>query len=336
MSLVEDLADQLRLAREELPLPQVAGATERLRTASGLLAWVLHHSATPVAVPDLSRAVERLEHAAAALRVAQDSLDEYALVLGMPVDAHRRTDDGWTAAVPVQAGRGAAARAAADCGLSDWWGERIATVTGESFAVDTLADDRADAAQSTAELLRRCARAALDGDRRRLHRHLAAAGPAVGLGLAAIAPPLVRHLAAELVGYPPRLEDLARVRRAALPLSAELLPQLPAEAAEEIVARICHARTHRPVDRTPTHPVDAATAAALLVAAMLRATGRDADALTEIIEAERVAAGAAQQRASERAEAHRAALRITDSGRRRSAVDELGRATQPPKRRSGG
>ncbi|MEU8081209.1 hypothetical protein AB0B31_37870 [Catellatospora citrea] len=336
MSLVQDLADQLRVAREELPLPQVSAAAERLRSATGLLAWVLHHSATPVSVPDLSRAVERLDHAAAALRVAQDRLDEYALALGMPVDTHTRHDEGWRAAVPAQAPRGEVS-GSGDCRLADWWGERIAALTGESFSASTLTGDRADAAQSSAELLRRCVQAAHDGDRRRLHRHLVAAGPAVGLGLAAIAPPLLRHLAADLVGYPPRLEDLARVRRAALPLPGELLPQLPAEAAEEIVARVCHTSPQRTADRAPTHPVDAATAAALLVAALLRANGRAADELNQIIEAERAAAGAAQQRATERSEAHRAALRITDSGRRRSAVDELGRVTQPTaRRRSGG
>ncbi|BCJ72640.1 hypothetical protein CS0771_21840 [Catellatospora sp. IY07-71] len=336
MSLVQELADQLRVAREELPLPQVSAAAERLRTATGLLAWVLHHSAVPVSVPDLSRAVERLDHAAAALRVAQDRLDEYALALGMPVDAHGRADESWPAALPAQPARGEVT-GSADCRLADWWGERVTLVTGEEFSAAALSGDRADAAQSSAELLRRCVSAAHDGDRRRLHRHLAAAGPAVGLGLSAVAPALLRQLATDLVGYPPRLEDLARVRRAALPLPAELLPQLPTEAAEEIVARICHTRPQRAADRSPVHPVDSATAAALLVAALLRANGRTADELAQVIEAERAAAGAAQQRAAERAEVNRAALRITDSGRRRSAVDELGRVPRPAaRRRSGG
>ncbi|MEV4416377.1 hypothetical protein [Catellatospora sp. NPDC049609] len=335
MSLVQDLADQLRVAREELPLPQVSAAAERLRTATGLLAWVLHHSTTPVSVPDLSRAVERLDHAAAALRVAQDRLDEYALALGMPVDAHGRPDEAWHA-VPAQPVRGEAT-GSSDCRLADWWGERVALVTGEEFSAGTLTADRADAAQSSVELLRRCVQAAHDGDRRRLHRHLAAAGPAVGLGLSAIAPPLLRQLAMDLVGYPPRLEDLARVRRAALPLPAELLPQLPPDAAGEIVARICHTRPQRTADRGPVHPVDSATAAALLVAALLRANGRTADELDGVVAAEQAAAGAAQQRATERAEVNRAALRITDSGRRRSAVDELGRVPRPAaRRRSGG
>jgi hypothetical protein len=154
----------------------------------------------------------------------------------------------------------------------------------------------------------------------RVHRELASAGPAVGLGLAAVAPPLLRYLAADLVGHPPRLEDLARVRRAALAHVA-LLPNLPADAAEEVVARVCHATQQRKGDKEPTHPVDAAAGAAILVAGLLDATGRGADELHAVVEEE-------QRRRTALAEAtiKRAALRIGDPTRRRSAIDALGDA----------
>jgi hypothetical protein len=200
--------------------------------------------------------------------------------------------------------------------LSDWWGARVAELTG-------CAETRAgEGATSSNELLQRCVEAALDGDAGRLHHDLSKAGPAVGLGLAAVAPPVLRHLGVDLVGHPPRLEDFARVRRAALPIVADVLPKLPPDAAEEIVARVCHARPQRPSAR-PAHPVDIAAASALLVAGMLKATGRTAGDLSAVIELERAAADEANHRAMERARSHRAALRITDNARRRSAVDEL-------------
>jgi hypothetical protein len=205
--------------------------------------------------------------------------------------------------------------------LADWWVERVRELAGRDALDDLLtSSSTSDAAGSSAELLHRLSSAALNEMPARLHRELASAGPAVGLGLAAIAPPLLRYLAADLVGHPPRLEDVARVRRAAL-VHVGLLPNLPIEAAEEVVSRICHAAQQRGGDKPPTHPVDAAAAAALLVAGLLSATQRDAADLTAVVEEE-------QRRRSALAEAtiKRAALRIGDPSRRRSAIDALGDA----------
>ncbi len=310
MSLVQDLADRLRMAREALPVAEVAGAADRLRTASGLLAWVTHESARPSAVPSLGGAAAHLDHAAAAMRVAQDALDDYCAALGLPTESY---PDSRLRAVPVQVKRAEQAQPQ----LSDWWGSRVAELSGR-------AEIRSgDGATSSTELLHQCASAALDNDTARLHRDLSKAGPAVGLGLAAVAPPLLRHLGVDLVGHPPRLEDLARLRRAALPIVNDVLPNLPPDAAEEIIARVCHARPQRESSQQPAHPVDIAAASALLVAGMLRATGRTADDLAAVVELERAAADEANHRAAERARSHRAALRITDNARRRSAVDEL-------------
>jgi len=280
MSLLEDLADQLRTTRDHLPIAEVTGATERLRMAGGLLAWVIHSSTNPGGVPTLAAATEHLAHAAAAMLVAQAALRDYSLALGMSPDAVPVDDSRWHAALaptPPPAPPTAAARGPQ---LSDWWAERVGEITRGTVR----AAGAHDAAQTSADLLHRCTASAFDNDRDRMRRELAGAGPAVGLGLAAVAPPLIRYLAAELVGHPPRIEDLATVRRAALPRVAPLLPGSPAAVAEELIARACHAEQQRTGGAAPHHPVDAAAAGAVLVAALLRATGRGAKDLAEVTE----------------------------------------------------
>jgi hypothetical protein len=305
VSLVQDLADRLRVTRDDLPVAEVAGAAERLRTAGNLLAWVMHQSSQPAATPSLGAAAGHLDLAAAALRVAQDAIDDYCCSLGITTEIY---PDHRLPAVPTQVQRSSGV----DTQLSDWWSTRI----GELSGYDTAA--KSEGATTSAELLRLVAKAALSNDTKSLHQHLVDAGPAVGLGLAAVAPPLLRHLASEFAGHPPRLEDLARVRRAALPLAAEVLPELTPDPAEEIVARVCHAQPQRKAAQ-PNHPADVAVASALLVAGLLRATGRSPEDLADVEQREHVAA----EKAAERAKSHRAELRITDNARRRSAVDEL-------------
>lgn len=284
MSLLEDLADQLRTTGEHLPIAEVTAATERLRMAGGLLAWVMHSSTNPGGVPTMAAATEHLEHAAGAMLVAQEALRDYALTLGLSPDAVPADDRRWhTALAPTPppappTATGSAASPAPE--LSDWWAERVGEITEGTVR----AAGAHDAAQTSADLLHRCTASALDDDRDRLRRELAGAGPAVGLGLAAVAPPLIRYLAAELVGHPPRIEDLATVRRAALPRVAPLLPGSPPAVAEELIARACHAQQQRTGGAAPHHPVDAAAAGAVLVAALLRATGRGADDLAQVTE----------------------------------------------------
>ena len=316
MSLVQDLADQLRVVREDLPIAEVNAAAERLRMAGGLLAWVMHATGDPQRVPQLGSAAERLESAAGLMRCAHDAIDAYALALGMAADP-MPAGTPWSAAAPVVPAQARGAEGSAH--LTDWWAERVRLLSGRDALDDLLTSANTDgAAETSTELLRRCAAAALDDRPAKLHRELACAGPAVGLGLAAVAPPLLRYLAAELVGHPPRLEDLARVRRAAL-AHVGMLPQLPPEAAEEIVARVCHATVQRRGGASPAHPVDSAAAAVLLVAGLLAATGRGAAELHAVVEEEQ------QRRRSAAAEStiRRAALRVGNPSRRRSAVDAL-------------
>jgi hypothetical protein len=335
MSLIQELADRLRSTRDALPVADVTGAAARLRTAQGLLAEVTHESSRPGTVPSVGLAAGRLDHAAAALRVAKDAIDDYCQALGMAVDrrpaeipaeiradvpAEIRADvpAAVTVAVPVQRSTPAGAQP------HDWWSRRVAVLTGFTAGKRTrpTSGERGEATGSSWDLLGLCVAATLDSDVKRLHRALTAAGPAVGLGLAAVAPPLLRQLATELVGHPPRLEDLARVRRAALPILAEVLPALPGDVAEELIARVCHAQPQRRAAQ-PAHAVDIAAASALLVAGLLRANNHSAQDLSKVVDQEREASTEAQHRAQERAKSHRPALRITDNARRHSAVDEL-------------
>ncbi|NUO55191.1 MAG: hypothetical protein HOV71_19370 [Hamadaea sp.] len=312
MSLVQDLGDQLRVVREDLPIVEVSAAAERLRMAGGLLAWVMHATGDPQRVPQLGGAADRLESAAGLMRSAHDALDAYALALGLAADSVG-TAQSWGASAPVVPTQGRSA----DVPLSDWWAERVRVLAGRD-ALDDLVTSATtdDPAETSTELLRRCVSATLDERPAKLHRELASAGPAVGLGLAAVAPPLLRHLAAELVGHPPRLEDLARVRRAAL-VHRGLLPELSPEAAEEIVARVCHATPQRRSEGSPTHPVDTAAAAVLVTAGLLAATGRGASELHAVVEEEQ------RRRAAAADSTMRRALRVGDPSRRRSAVDAL-------------
>lgn len=332
MSRLFELADRLRAIGEQLPIGQVAGAAGRLRTASGLLAWVMHASSQPTGAPSLSVAGEHLDRAAGAMLAAQEALMAYLVAIGLPRDGVPPENRDWQAALapaqPAQPPR----RPGGEAKLAHFWADRVDELTDR---VGAARADRDEAAATSAELLHRGTARALDEDRDRLRRELAAADPAVGLGLAAITPPLLRHLAAELVGHPPRAEDLPVVRRAVAPRLRTLLPKLPPEVAEEQLVRACHAvrpedvqraerdkGDGRDTERDPSHPVDTAVAGVVLVAGLLAATGHSADDLAAVTE---------ELRRHTEGEQKRAQLR-------RQAADEArsgrppGRANEPPQR----
>jgi hypothetical protein len=345
VSRLFELADRLRAIGEQLPIGQVAGAAGRLRTASGLLAWVMHASSQPTGAPSLSVAGEHLDRAAGAMLAAQEALTAYLVAIGLPREGVPPENRDWQAALvpapPAQPPR----RPGEEAKLAHFWADRVDELTDR---VGAARADRDKAAATSAELLHRGTARALDEDRDRLRRELAAADPAVGLGLAAITPPLLRHLAAELVGHPPRAEDLPVVRRAVAARVRTLLPKLPPEVAEEQLVRACHAvrpedvqRAERDegagrdtgggpaglggggnTERDPTHPVDTAVVGVVLVAGLLAATGHSAGELAAVTE---------ELRRHTEGEQKRAQLR-------RQAADEArsgrppGRANEPPQR----
>ena len=125
MSLVEDLADRLRATRDQLPVAEIAAAAERMRAAGSLLAWVLHESSKPIGLPGLGVAANHLDHAAAALRVAQDCMDDYCLALGVQLESY---PDSRMPTVPSQVQRAESI----DGQLTDWWSARRRARSGST------------------------------------------------------------------------------------------------------------------------------------------------------------------------------------------------------------
>ncbi|GAA4675293.1 hypothetical protein Prum_029790 [Phytohabitans rumicis] len=271
------LAYRIQEVGEELPIGQVATAADRLRSANGLLAWVMQASATHAPAPTLTAAGEHLDHAAGAMLAAREALTGYLLSIGLPRDAVPPPDRDWHAALAPAAPRRPPA-APGPPTLTHFWADRVEVLTDDSGRHPDKG------AESTADLLHRCARAVIDEDRTRLRRELVAVDPAVGLGLSAVAAAPLRFLAAELVGHPPSTPDLPGVRRAALRRVRTLLPAVEEVVVDELLARTCHAPPPRREPDERTHPVDAAVVAGVLVGALLAANGRDADELARVTE----------------------------------------------------
>ncbi|MCW6004687.1 hypothetical protein K1W54_08830 [Micromonospora sp. CPCC 205371] len=276
-SLLHALAYRIQEVGEELPIGQVASAADRLRSAHGLLAWVTQASATVAPTPSLTAAGEHLDHAAGAMLAAREALTGYLQSIGLPREAVPPPDRDWRAAL-APAGPRRTRREQEPPKLGNFWAEAIDRLTDQT---GDQTGARGGGALSSPELLHRCARAALAEDRGKLRRELIGAGPAVGLGLSAVGAAPLRYLAAELLGHPPQAEDLPEVRRAALPRVRPLLPAVDEVVVDELLARACHAPP--PTVEAPVHPVDSAVTGAVLVAALLGATGRNADELAMVI-----------------------------------------------------
>nr|MDT0657516.1 hypothetical protein [Micromonospora sp. DSM 115978] len=275
MSLIEEMAARVRAAAEDLPLAQVMKALEHLQAASDRLRWVRQESVSPMGVPELSAATEHAETAGHALRVAQEQLASYLTGIGMgqersgrgpagdPADRRRAPEpEGEEHQPPVPA-----AAPANPEPVRRWWPSRVAELTGRADDPDA---DRRGRADSADELLRRVAAAVRSGDRGRMHAELRDVDADIGLGLAAVAPPLLRELATELLGAPPRAPDQARLRRAAGELR-DLLPGLHPSVLDTLVTRIC--RMPPPEQPERSHPVDGAVAGAVLAGLFLHRLG---------------------------------------------------------------
>src|SRR3989442_3153583 len=152
MSLIEELGARLHAASADLPLAALAVAHDRLRAASALLMWVRQQSTHPLGVPELSGAIEHLEHAAHALQVTQDSVAGYLTVLGLGVDAQRPADTGERRPVEEPATVAPPEAGSVAPRLRRWWAERVAYLT------DGAVEPESGVAGTTAvDLLRRVA-----------------------------------------------------------------------------------------------------------------------------------------------------------------------------------
>ncbi|SCL28464.1 hypothetical protein GA0070624_3698 [Micromonospora rhizosphaerae] len=277
MSIIEDIGARVRAASEELPLGQLALALEKFGQATERLRWVRQESANPMGVPELSAATEHAETAGYALRVAQEQLAGYLAAIGLagngtpgPRPADRRPKHDARRDVPPPV---AAREKAADPTMRRWWSTRVAELSGGRDGPPDESDERVG---DPRELLRRVATGVRAGDRDRLHRELRRAPADVGLGLAAVAPPLLRDLAGELLGHPPRAADLGRLRRELDGRVRDLLPGLPPPVLDTLLSRVCRMPPpRRSGEQAQPHAADSAVTAGVVTGVLLARLGRD-------------------------------------------------------------
>lgn len=278
MSIIEDLGVQVRATSDELPVALVLTALEHFRLASERLRWVRQESSNPMGVPELSAATEHAESAGHALRVAQDQLAGYLAGIGLAPDTARpaatRDDERQPAydaprqAPPVPpAGTGATEATP----LRRWWAVRVAELTGGREGEPEQPDEQVT---EPTELLRRVTAQVRSGDRDRLHLELRRVHADVGMGLATVTPPLMRDLATQMLGHPPRAEDLPRLRDTFGGRVRDLLPGLPPPVLDTVLTRVCRMPPPRKNEDQP-HPADPAVVAGVLTALLLQRTGRD-------------------------------------------------------------
>ncbi|ASW55027.1 hypothetical protein [Plantactinospora sp. KBS50] len=285
MSIVEDLGARVRATVDELPVALLTQALERLNKAAERLRWVRQESQNPMGVPELTASTEHLEAAKGALLVAEEQLASYLAAIGLArdggsgpapepgADRRDRTRRPQEETAPEGAGRGAPA----DTGLRRWWPARVAELTGGEAPRpgDPPAAEPTRRITDPAELLRRVTAGVRAGDRAGLRRELGQVEADVGLGLATVAPPLLRGLATDLLGHPPRAEDLPRLRRELDGGVTRLLPGLPPAVLDTLLSRVC--RMPPPPRRADeqANPADPAVAAGVLAGLLMHRVGRD-------------------------------------------------------------
>ncbi|MFG3602927.1 hypothetical protein [Micromonospora chersina] len=279
MSIVEDIGAQVRAAAEELPLAQLAAALEKFGQATERLRWVRQESANPMGVPELSAATEHAETAGYALRVAQEQLSAYLAAIGLAADgappraADRRPRHDPARGEVAPPAPGTAPDRDEQPAVRRWWAVRVAELTGGREGAPDEPDERVE---DSRELLRRVVTGIRSGDRDRLHRELRRAHADVGLGLAAIAPPMLRGLAGELLGHPPRADDLSRLRRELDGRVRDLLPGLPPPVLDTLLTRVCRMPPpRRGDDQEQPHAADPAVTAGVVTGVLLDRLGRD-------------------------------------------------------------
>jgi hypothetical protein len=279
VSIIEDVGAQVRAASDDLPVAQLLLALEKFGQATERLRWVRQESANPMGVPELSAATEHAETAGHVLRVAQEQLASYLSAIGLTADGspspppqqRAPKHDGPRDETPPPApGETPESREAAP--LRRWWAVRVAELTEHTEGPPVEPDEQVATAD---ELLRRVVDGVRAGDRDRLHTELRRAHADVGLGLAALTPPLLRELAGDLLGHPPRAQDLPRLRDDFDGRIRALLPGLPPTVLDTVLTRVCRMPPPpRQTDEQP-HPADPAVTAGVLTGLLLGRLGRD-------------------------------------------------------------
>ncbi|MFF5288212.1 hypothetical protein [Paractinoplanes globisporus] len=274
MSLIQDLGAQVRAASDELPTGLVTVAMEKLRGATEILMWVREASQDPMGVPQLGNATESVERAAAALRLAQDSIATYLAGIGLTADAAAAPDKDWKAGLERPEVKAETAEGPPPGEkLGPWWQQRVTQLTGEPAPQE----EKPPSTQDTAELLRRVASGVRAGDKAKVGRDLHDASAATGLGLSAMTSPVLHRLAGDLLGHEPRPDDVERLRTASAGRVRSLLPGTSPAVLETLLARICRAPVKG--QQPAGHPADSAVTAGVLTGVLLARLGRDASSL---------------------------------------------------------
>ncbi|GIG87470.1 hypothetical protein [Plantactinospora endophytica] len=274
MSIIEELGARVRAASDELPVELVIKALDHLKLASERLRWVRQESADPMGVPELSAATEHLETAGHALRLAQDQFATYLAAIGLARDGSPAPGP---ERPPPSRGAGTAddssgpVRKVAPAATGGWWSVRVAELFDRR---DTPAPKPDHEITDAEELLRRVTDGVRSGDRTRLHTELRAVEANVGLGLASVAPPMLRDLAGALLGHQPRAADLPRLRREVTGQVQELVPNLPPGVLDTLLSRVCRMPPPKEPVEQP-HPADPAVAAGVLTGLLMRRLGVD-------------------------------------------------------------
>lgn len=272
MSIIEDLGARIRAAADDLPVDQVTRALEHLSAVADRLRWVRQESVNPLGVPEVAAAIAHAEAAGHALRVAQEQLAAYLAAIGLSgsTPAHVRGASAGSAACAPSQPTGRSTKDHRATAVPAWWAARVTELTRR----DDQVQDSSPPAHDAEELLRRVAQGVRTGDRGRLHTELRKVTPDVGIGLSAAATPVLQRLATRLLGHPPRVPDLPRLRRELAGDVHDLLPGLPPAVLDVLLSRLC--RTPPPRMTRP-HPADQALAAGVLAGVLLRRVGDSSD-----------------------------------------------------------
>ncbi|GIG68546.1 hypothetical protein [Phytomonospora endophytica] len=257
MGTITELGQAVRTATAELPLGGTAQAAARLDEARGILAQALTESVEPAGLPEISRAQTHLDRAITQLIAAAEHLDDYLVSIGLAPGGDKGEID-----VPASA-----PAAPAPDGRRSWWLTRIAEITkadeGQAKAAEEIRHTE------LTPLFEKLVKIAAGGDRDLFRRELQATDPAVGIRLPALTWPQIRVLATEFLGETPTAKNLDRLRAKTGDRIRQFLPGLDDKAGEIELAAACHVA--QPPER---HPVDIAAMGPVLVAALIRARGK--------------------------------------------------------------
>jgi hypothetical protein len=284
VSLVESLGHQLRGVADELPVAELREAGDRLHAAAALFGFVMTESGHAEWLAQLETAAGHLDDAMGSINGVLAGLDTYLEQIGLP-----------GVPVPAQDGQPVAARPGGASGQErpdpvlatrGWWVERVDLLTDHDPDPEHPPQARSAAdsnrPEAPSEALRRLVRSGRDAGRDGYRGALLATYPGSGLQVPGLAARALRRVAADLLGHAPGPEDHRHLVDRLAGRVRELLPNAPDGLAAGLLAEVAAPFGGRPAGGAPAHPVDAAAAGPILLAAALRATGRDDSQLPDL------------------------------------------------------